>query len=230
MSHTCVILPLVITVTAFAQTGAIHGIVDDNSGQPVAGAYAVATLQSASSRSTSSARTGAAGDFTLSNLLVGRYSICVQVAGGSPHLNPCQWAAETQVDVTSGQTANQNITVTKGSQLQIRVNDPNRILTATDDLLVGIYPLSGPFQPMRLAASDPTGRTYDVAVPKSTSVRVAVTSLHLLIADDKGHALGSQAPPRGNSAPPAATSAILTLPGQSGVNGPPVTLTIAGRK
>jgi hypothetical protein len=174
--------------------------------------------------------TGPKGEFAFKNLPPGNYSICVHVPGG-PHLNSCQWSQATQVTVASGQTlANQTITLTKGALLQVRLADPNKILTPKDDVMIGVYLPSGLFQPLRLAASDPAGRTYDAAVPLSTQVRLSVHSSHLLISDDQGKGLAPLPLPKGNTAPAVATSGVIVLPGRSGFNGPPLTLTIAGRK
>jgi hypothetical protein len=220
-----------LAAPAFSQnTASIKGTVNDDSGKPIANAIAVATLQSVASHATSSAVTGANGSFTLTNLAPGKYSICIH-APGEPQLNPCQWSQDTQVTVAAGQAvANQTITSVKGSLLQVRINDLGKVLTPADDLMIGIYLPNGLFQPLRLAASDPTGRTYDTAVPLATAARLAVISTHLQIADDKGASLAPTAIAKANFAPPAATSTTLTLPAQSAANGPPIKFTITGRK
>jgi hypothetical protein len=216
---------------AFAQSvGHIQGTVNDDSGHPVAGGFAVATLQSPTSHATFNAVTGPKGEFAFKNLPAGTYSICVHVPGG-PHLNSCDWSKAAQVTVAAGQTlANQSITLTKGALIQVRLDDPNKILTPKDDVMIGVYLPSGLFQPMRLAGSDPGGRTYDIAVPLSTGVRLGVHSSHLVISDDKGKGFSPTALPKGNSAPTVATSGTLNLPGQSAFNGPPLTLTVIGRR
>jgi hypothetical protein len=226
-----VLMGLVTLLYAFAQSvGHIQGTVNDDSGHPVPAAYAVATFQSSNSHATYNTVTGPKGDFSFKNLPAGTYSICVHVPGG-PHLNSCQWSQTTQVTVAAGQTlANQTITLTKGALLQVRVDDPQKILTPADDLIIGVYLPSGLFHPLRLAASDATGRTYDAAVPLATQLRLSVHSSHLVIVDGQGKGLAPIALPKGNSTPPAATSGNITLPGRSGVNGPPLALTITSRR
>jgi hypothetical protein len=216
---------------AFAQSvGHIQGTVNDDTGHPVAGGYAVATIQSPTSHATFNTVTGPHGEFAFKDLPAGNYSVCVHVPGG-PHLNSCQWSQATQITVAAGQTtANQLITLVKGGLLQVRLDDPNEILAPTDDVMIGVYLPSGLFQPLRLATSDAAGRTYDAAVPLSKDVRLSVHSSKLVIIDDKGKGLDPMPLPKGNSAPPVATSGVIVLPGRSGFNGPPLTLTIAARK
>ncbi len=216
---------------AFAQSvGHIQGTVNDDTGHPVAGGYAVATIQSPTSHATFNTVTGPHGEFAFKNLPAGAYSICVHVPGG-PHLNSCQWSQATQITVAAGLTAaNQLITLVKGGLLQVRLEDPHKILAPTDDIMIGVYLPSGLFQPLRLASSDPTGRNYDLAVPLSKDVRISVHSSKLLIIDDKGKGLDPLPIAKGNAAPQVATSGVIVLPGRSGFNGPPLTLTIAARK
>jgi hypothetical protein len=222
---------LLLVYPAFSQAvGNLQGTVTDDSGAPVPKAIAVATLQSPTDHSAYSVISDAKGVFAFNNLPAGKYSVCVHTPGGA-QLNPCQWSSPTQVTLASAQNIpNEVITVTKGSLLQVRINDPQRVLTLADDLMVGIYLPTGLFQPLRLAESDPTGRTYDSAVPLATQIRLSVISTHLQIADSGGHALGMQALPAGSFAPTAATSSTVSLPAQAAVNPPTVNFTITGRK
>jgi hypothetical protein len=216
---------------AFAQSGGkIQGTVTDDSGKPVLGAYAVATFQSQADHSTYSAVTDAKGAYSFGSLPAGKYSICIHTPGG-PHLNNCQWATESQATVAGGQTVSApTIAVTEGALLQIRLDDPKKSISPSDDILVGIS-LPNTFQPMRLASSDATGRTYDAAVPKKTPVKVTVISTHVQMTDDKGNGMGPQASVQAGASPTsAATLTVLTLQSPSAVNGPPITLTVTGRK
>jgi hypothetical protein len=219
------LLALALSQLAFSQTAKLQGVVTDDSGKPVAGAYAVATLQSPTDHSTYSAVTGSSGDYLLANLKSGTYSLCIQSPSG-PHLNPCQWATATQITLATNQTlANLAIAVVEGAILQVRIDDVRKLISTTDDLLLGVYLPSGFFQPMRLASQDAAGRTYTLAVPKKASVRVSIISTHLQLADSKGAALGTQTPAIG-----PATSAALTLQAPTASTDPPITFTVTGRK
>jgi hypothetical protein len=221
---------VLLTHAALAQTTArIQGTVNDDSGKPVTAAHVVAALQSLTDHSTYSAVTGPKGEYALDNLKPGQYSLCTQAPGG-PHLNPCQWSTGPQATVAAGQTiANQALTVTKGAILQLRLDDPQKLITPSDDIFLVVYLPSGLFQPLRLVSRDAAGRTYDVAVPLKNPVRLAIISSHLQMVDDKGNGLAPHAVQNSN-APAAATNSVVTFPGQSAVNGPPVTFTITGRK
>src|SRR5690242_7736922 len=106
--------------SALAQTASIQGVVIDDTG-PVAGAYAVATAQSPTDHRTYNSVTSVAGAFTLANLPAGRYSLCIQSPGGS-HLGNCHWSNPVQVTLTAGQTATQNVSISQGALLQIRLH------------------------------------------------------------------------------------------------------------
>jgi len=137
---------------AFPQTaGQIEGIVKDDSGKPAAGAFAVATEQSASDHSTHTAVSGKNGDYSLDNLRPGTYTVCVQKPGGV-NVNACQWSASTQFAKGKGESlTGRSLPVVEGALLQIRVSDPGKLLAASDDLLVGVFLPTGLFPPMRLA-------------------------------------------------------------------------------
>jgi hypothetical protein len=214
---------------AFCQTGKVQGNVNDDSGRPVVGAYAVAYPQGPNSRFSRTSVTGAKGEYTFDNLPAGKYSVCVQFPG-APHLNPCRWSTPMQFTVAGGQTiSNQNVPVVLGTVLAVQVADPKQLITAQDDLLVGIYTPSGLFQPMRLAAQSSTGRTYDIAVPKNTSVKIGVVSAHLQISDNQSKSLAPAAA-SGTQPSTAATNGTVTFTGSSATNAPALTFTVTGRK
>jgi len=180
---------------AFAQQdkGGFQGHVDDDKGQHVSGAYIVATPQGSGGGQTATAMAGAIGDFNFADLKPGVYSVCVQEPGGQ-HLDPCSWSTAPQVTVVAGQAPTITLPlVVKGSLFVLRIDDPNKVWAASDDMLVGITLPSGRFSPLRMAAVDMTGRTYDVAVAFDTPLVLYVSSSHLLFSDDKGKSLGHTA-------------------------------------
>ncbi|MEO8371121.1 MAG: carboxypeptidase-like regulatory domain-containing protein [Candidatus Solibacter sp.] len=223
------VLLLLPAAAAFAQSGRIQGVVTDDAGRTVPGAYAVAIAQSATDHSTYAVVTGTRGEYSFDSLRAGKYQICIQSPAGAV-LSSCQWSAGTTISVSPGQAlTNQGISVTSGSLLQLHINDTRKLVAATDDLLVGVYLPSGMFQPMRLAASGDGNRTYSVAVPKKGSVRVAIVSSRLQIADEKGAVLNSPAIPGGLATASAATNAVITLPAPS-ADSVTLALSVTGRR
>jgi hypothetical protein len=218
---------LLATYIALAQNaGSVSGTVKDDSGRPVAGGYAVASpVGPSATHSTYTAMTSAKGEFSFSGMEPGRYSICVQVPAG-PHLDPCRWSSAVQVTVGAGQAVtDQAIGVTKGSILQVRIDDPNKLLATSGPggLLVGVFLPSGLFQPLSLVANNASGRTYQTAIPLNTSVRLSVTSAHLVLADAKGANL---VPVSASSS----SSAIVPVLSATGSANSLVTFTVIDRK
>lgn len=224
-----IILASLLANVAICQTaGRIQGIVNDDSGKPVAGAYVIANPQSGSNRTTLSGITSADGKFSVDNMPAASYLICIQVPGG-PYLDPCQRSKGTEISLASGQViANRTFTVSKGSLLQVRLQDPKKLFSAADDLLIGVYLPSGFFQHMRLSTTGAGERTYDVAVPLRTHARVAIVSKHLEIADGTGKALAVTAP--GAVPGKSATSDVVTIQGQAVESAVPVSFSVTGRK
>ncbi len=189
------ILFLISVWCAFAQqsTGSLQGNVDDDKGQHVSKAFIVASPRSSGGGSAATVVTGPNGEFTVSGLKPGNYSICVQ-SPGDPHLDPCVWSTAPQVTVGAGTVSSVAMPkVTKGSLFVLQIGDPRELWTASDDFLVGITLPSSRFFPLRLAARGGTGRTYDLAVPFDTPMVLYLSSTHLLFADDKGKILGHTA-------------------------------------
>jgi len=141
-------LTLLLTSSAFSQSSRIQGVVNDDAGKNPSGVYVVATTQSPTDHHTYSALTGPNGAYTIGNLPSGKYTLCLQAPGGS-HLNNCQYAMPIQVTVAASQTVTQNISVSGGGIFQLRLADPNRLSTPTDDILLGVYLPTGLFHPMR---------------------------------------------------------------------------------
>jgi hypothetical protein len=220
------VLLLLATHFAFAQS-TIQGVVNDDTGKSPSGIYVVATAQSPTDHRTYSTLTGPKGEYSFSNLPAGSYTLCVQAPGGS-HLGNCTWNTPTTVALASSQTLVRNLSVTQGGTLQIRLDDPNHLATPADDLLIGVFLPTGLFHPMRLASTDATGRTYDVAVPLNSPVRLTIISTHLQINDDKGKDLAPQS--KAASGPTPTTSSTITIAGPQAAKGPPITFTITGRK
>ena len=205
-----------------ATTSRLSGVVNDDSGKPLAGAFVTAIGQS-TGHATYNTTTDPNGSYSFSNITPDKYAICVQSPAGA-RLNNCQWSTPTQLTAAANQASTQNLTLPQGAILEVLVNDPQKLIARDDDLLIAVHLPSGAFYPMPVATSNAAMRTYECAVPLRTSLRISVVSRHLQLADDKANSL---APLNGA---PSATSSTLTFPGQSALHGPPVTLTITGRK
>lgn len=224
-----------IALCQTAAKGGIQGVVKDDSGKAVAGAVAIATGVGTSSHQSHTATTTASGAYSFTGLEPGQYQVCVQLPGG-PNLDPCQWSKPTLIAVASGTTtANQTTTAVKGSVLQVRINDPQKLM-ATDksasasDIVVGVLLPQGLFQPMRLGSSDATGRTYDAAIPMGVPIHVQIHSSHLQIADNLGASLGPVNAAPGSGAAAMASASTLTVQVPAGTASQTMTFSVTGKK
>jgi|SRR5271157_1180306 len=229
----CVVLPLGWGQTA--AKGGIQGVVKDDSGKPVAGAIAVATGVGTSTHQSHTVTTTAAGAYNFTGLEPGQYLVCVQTPGGA-NLDPCQWSKPAPITVSSGATtANQATTAVKGALIQVRINDPLKLLDAgkgasAGDIIVGVLLPQALLQPMRLASSDSTGRTYDGAIPTGTPVRVQIHSAHVQIADSLGASLAPVSAAGGASAASMASASTQTVQVPVGTGTHVVTFSVTGKK
>jgi len=201
----------------------------------VAGAYAVATGVGTTSHQSYTVTTTANGAYTFAGLEPGQYQVCIQTPGG-PHLDPCHWSKPALITVASGQTtANQTTTAVKGSLLQVRIDDPHKLMateqaSGAGDIIVGIVLPQALFQPMRLATSDASGRTYDVAIPANMPVRVQIHSTHLQIADSQGLSLAAVNAAPGSAAAGLASASTLTAQIPAGTGTQVMTFKVTGKK
>jgi hypothetical protein len=197
--------------------GVIIGVIKDDSGVAVSSVYVLAVNPTIGGKSYTGV-TSSNGAFSISGVAPGTYSICVQEPGGA-HLDPCHWSTPTKINVAAGQTvSNASISAVKGTLLQVRVNDPAGLWKTGNgkpEVLVGVILPSSLFQPMRLAYSDPMGRTYDLAIPAGTPVKMSVTAPHFAISGVGGLSLGATAAP------------VQAAAGQASL---PLTYTITGTK
>jgi hypothetical protein len=218
-----------------AGKGGIQGVVKDDGGRPVAGAIAVATGVGTSTHQSHTATTAADGTYSFTGLEPGQYLVCVQTPGG-PNPDPCQWSKPAPITVSSGATtANQATTAVKGAVLEVRINDPLRLMGTgkganAGDVIVGVVLPRALFLPMRLASSDTTGRTYDAAIPTGTPVRVQIHSAHLQIADSQGASLAPVNAAPGTGAAGMASASTRTVQATAGTGTQVVTFSVTGKK
>jgi hypothetical protein len=211
------LLLLAVFAVRAQTTGVIQGVIKDDSG-PVASPVHVAAVNPAIGGKSYTAVTGSNGAFSISGVAPGTYSICVQEPGGA-HIDACQWSTPVQIKVAAGQTvSNASILAVKGTLLQVRVNDPGGLWKGgrgNPEVLIGVILPSSLFRPMRLVSSDAGGKTFDVAIPSGTPVKMSVTAPHFAISDSQGLSLGAVVAP------------VQAAAGQASL---PVTYTITGKK
>jgi len=198
-------------------TGIIQGVVNDASGQAVSSVFAAAVSAAAGGKQYL-AVTSSNGAFSISGVAPGTYSVCVQEPGGS-HLDPCLWGNSVRVQVAAGQTVSTTpIIAVKGTLLQVVVNDPGGLWKSgygNPEILLGVILPSSLFQPMRLASSNALGKSFDLAIPAGTPVKMSVTAPHFAISDSQGISLGATVAP------------VQAAAGQASL---PLTYTITGAK
>jgi hypothetical protein len=147
--------------------------------------------------------TDAKGGHSLQGLPPGTYIVCADTPA-QPLLDPCKWEAGVAVQVNSGQTSVLNVPLQIGVFLQVRVNDPQHLLPASEKspsdpphLITGVFFGKGAFLAARRLASDAAGQTYQIAVPTASPLKLWLFSRHVALADDQGKpvpANGSQVP------------------------------------
>jgi len=148
------------------------------------------------------ADTGSDGVFSIRNLPAGAYTVCAQ-SKSSGYLDPCAWSpAPPVVHIAAGQAiAAYRLVLQKGSVVQVRLNDPARVLDTpaavgktAPRLLPAILSPRHLLQPLQLTAKDSQGRTHEGTVPLDR-----VSSLYLIadgmqITDTVGAAIKTNGP------------------------------------
>jgi hypothetical protein len=213
---------LLISLPAFAQTASISGVVTGDDGKSLA---AVVTVNGVVPlRASGHAESSANGAFTVGNLPAGTYHVCADIKGGG-YLDPCAWEPITPtVQVAAGQTVTgYRLTAKKGTLLQVRVNDPAGVLSASSppqtgkaaapQLLVGVFTTRHLFQPLVVAAKDATGMSQQGTVPQGVPVSLHVSGKGVQITDSKGASVNA--------------SGALSTVQPNGLTLPTVTLTVS---
>ncbi len=200
-------------------TGAVRGIVSDQSGKPIGAARvfisqtlpASAVHQAAPPVVTgphmTSAITDSNGQF-VAFLPAGSYVACPETTTQGL-LDPCRWSTSVSAfTVKSGTTTEVGVAMAAGAIQSIHVADPGQLLT----------PVNGVVDPScRFVMQTPQGYTYDavivnktstsrdhmITIPFGSALTMRVVCPHLVVNDGSG-----------NPAPTAGT-AVLAAPGAS---------------
>lgn len=210
------------TAPAQERMGGVSGRVRYADGTPVAGAtigylrLAPLNLSAAAKRATA---TGADGSFALSGMAAGSYQICVQGGADAGWIDPCVWAAEpAAIHLLPGQTlTGQTVTVEKAATLEVRVNDPNGVVTANERqradarLELGVWTTRQLF--LRAAAGTATGavRPFRIPVPQGRAFRVGALPNALQLRGDGGAALQDGVIRASHTVPPGTARSTLDV-------------------
>jgi hypothetical protein len=198
--------------------GRVEGKIVTEDGQPVKGAYLVASQRPGSQGPVArkkGAASGADGSFSVQDVPPGIYTLCTQ-ASDKELLDPCRWsAAPPSVTVGAGQTVTGlEIRLKQGVTLRVSITDPSKHLaahegkTAGAHLLVGVFTADGVFHAAPKVTGGAAARVYSLVVPADTPLELSVYSKFFQLSDEKGTAVASaggtvpfQAPARGQLRP-----------------------------
>lgn len=143
------------------------------------------------------------GRIGLQSLPAGNYMLCATVPSAA-YLDPCIWEQPISVTVSANSTTSQQLVLTKGVLLNVRVNDPLGILPHVKDgiwtprrLLIGVVYANGAYQGVANTNVDATGRDYQLIIPAGVPLTLRIFSNHVAITDQTGSSVdisGSQIP------------------------------------
>jgi hypothetical protein len=210
----CCVGVLAVAACAFAQSsGGIQGVISDELGQLLAGAYVIASPVKPGTTLMAVSQSG--GKYSIAQAAPGNYTICVQVPRGSSqpvgplpvgpvpvgpvpvgplakpatnYVDSCYWPAPTQVTVVAGRVAsNTNVRMAKGAVVHVRLNDPGKhMASGAGVVLVGVVGPSSRWHPLNVVSSGASGRTLELAIPFNTALRLEVNGGRLQLADEGG--------------------------------------------
>ena len=196
-SHFIILSLCVVSCAAWAQsTGTITVQVNVPGGSP-SGLVVVASLSVPDTAAGFSGQrafasvTNASGQASFTGLPFGVYSVCVEPRNGTL-IEPCLWAPPDTTHLTSQHASDSlNLTVSKGIPVDIRIDDPEGLLSAPNagqGLAVGIVTPIGPV-PLRPAAQDPAGVNYRIIAPPSVAAAIQIAAGALQIFDNTGNSV-----------------------------------------
>ena len=121
-------------------TGKISGVVTDEAGTAVPGAYVTYFRTPNAPTDTvpvgEGQYTAATGQYSFANLIPATYGLCVQVAPSRGFPPLCGWTftvTPPRTTLVAGQSATINITIRRGLRVQVRLNDPSKLLLTPGD-------------------------------------------------------------------------------------------------
>jgi hypothetical protein len=219
-------LAFVLGESALGQgTASIQGTVQAQDGTPIAG-VTISYGQMAPPRGKAAGAmmapvhqlsSGSDGGFLIQSLKAGVYLVCVS-AGRQPYLDPCHWSSTpVTFTVVDGQAITKAvISLAKGRQYQIRVNDPLQNFSQESKsqgayLTLAIRSFSGAVHTAVVASSDSSGRSYTVTIPPDTPVNLSILPGTFQLSDSTGLAVASAGGQYQITAPSSGASSGLTF-------------------
>lgn len=190
-----VLAALIICCNSWAQTSAALAVqVTGQGGASPSGLVVVASL---SIPDTTAGFTGqrafasvtdAAGQVSFAGLPFGLYSVCVEPQN-QLFVEPCRWSAPDTIRLSSQKTSGSlNLAVQKGVPVEIRIDDPQGLLSSSttgQGLLVGVATPAGPVQ-LHPVAQDSGGINYCIIAPPSVAASIQVSAGALQVVDGTG--------------------------------------------
>lgn len=190
-------------------SGSISGIVEDESGTAVPGAWVVyndiskpvadgrGSFKPAGPNISASLQADGGGRFLIAPLGEADYYLCaLKVAPNQ--LNSCEWGGEyLRVHVQAGRDAGGNVLrLRRGTLVRVQVDDPTGQIAAGKKLLVGVISDKGYYRRAERLANGPKGEVvYGVAVPRGIPVRLFLdVDAGLGVSDQGGQPLASRRP------------------------------------
>jgi hypothetical protein len=195
----------VFPVLAQTQTGAVHGIVMSDDGQPIMNATVLYTripvlqprpfgqgpydLAPGETIVNNSTETDGTGHFDVGGLPTGSYLICAE-ASGQALLNPCKWSGSYSVTIAAGAREALSIVMKRGVLLKVHIDDPQGLLLIGaaspldfPHLIVGVIFGEGGFLAAETANVIAGGRDFQMPIPAGVPLRLWLQSGHVTLAD-----------------------------------------------
>jgi hypothetical protein len=130
--------------------------------------------------------------FLINGLPAGTYVLCVETTIPG-WLDPCHWSTDLPaITLTSGQKlTNHQVVMAKGAVVQIRVNDPSKLLTQkpgaiAHDVQVMAAASNNAYYHARIVSIDAGGRNHEVTLPFDAQHTLIVRSQQFTLTDAVG--------------------------------------------
>ena len=228
----------VFAATLLGQTpspGSLSGTVAGIDGKPVSAT--VIANRIGAPPGTARVDSAADGSFTLPALPAGTYSLCV-ADNNSGYLDPCVWSlAVPQAAIPAGKAVTGfKIALEKGVPLQVRLNDPAKVLGATPGpnttvphLLIGVFSDRHLFVPAGLVSQDAAGRNHEAQIPFDRPVVLHLKGKFVSVSDAKGAAVDVVAGTSFSVQHPSGAPGAAPAPASTAIVAAPLTFTVSAK-